>query len=178
MQIKKITAISAAAAMCLSISAFAATGAAPIEGQSTTFRYEFKNDPTYTVTVPAAVTLTDEGTPMEFTASNVNYLDGKKISVSILETDYFRNQLIIQTEKAEGDHPQTKTQLRYQLILEDGTVVETTGNDTATGTELVSFTEDSTKTITARPITNDSDWYKVGTYTGIMNYNIELIDAQ
>lgn len=177
---KKFVALGAAAAMCLtmSISAFAATGADPIEGSSTTFTYEHKNDPTYTVTVPAAVTLTDEGTPMNFTASDVRYLDGKKISVSILETDYYRNQMVLNKVKTEEDDSQGS--MRYQLVLEDDTVVETTGGkDQVVGVELVSFTEDGTKTITARPADNSgSSSFKIGSYTGIMNYSIALADAE
>lgn len=171
---KKIAALSAAAMMCLSMSAFAASTTEPIKDRSTTFTYEHKNEPTYTVTVPAAVALTDEGTKMDFVASNVKYLDGKKISVKVESTDAYKEQMVLKCRENNGT-------MRYQLVLEDDSIVETNAGQgiVAVGKELVSFTKNGTKTITARPADNSgSSSYKVGSYSGIMNYSISLEDAE
>lgn len=140
----------------------------------TTFTFEYKNDPTYTVTIPSAVTLTKDGTPVEITAENVANLDGKRISVTIAGTDKYRNQMILEGKSETG----RAASLRYQFIMSDGTVIETTGGkDQVNGVELASFTEDGTETFTVKPVlAASSATIKGVTYTGSMTYGIALAD--
>ena len=44
---------------------------------STEFSFVKKNDPTYTVSIPSSLALSEEGTPMTIEAKDVAYLDGK-----------------------------------------------------------------------------------------------------
>ena len=59
------------------------------DGLGTEFTFELKNDPTYTVTIPSAVTLTKEGTQVDIVAENVANLDNQKVSVTIAGTDKY-----------------------------------------------------------------------------------------
>ena len=45
------------------------------QSQSTELEYVLKNDPTYTVEIPAKITIAKDGSDMTIKASNVNYLD-------------------------------------------------------------------------------------------------------
>lgn len=90
------------------------------ESQSTELEYTIKNDPTYTVEIPAKINIAKEGSDMKIKASNVNYLDDQKVSVSIAGTSYFRNQMVL-------TNSETRAVMRYQIVKEDGTVIETNG---------------------------------------------------
>ena len=65
--------------------------------------------------------------------------------------------------------------MRYQLVLADNSLIETTGTDTATGTELASFTENGTVSYKVLPVVAPSTERGV-TYTGSVTYGIELTD--
>ena len=107
---------------------------------------------------------------MTIKASNVNYLDGQKVSVSIAGTDYFRNQMVLTNKE-------TNTVMRYQIVKEDGTVIETTGTkDQANGVEVAAFTEDGEVNNKVLPVKLPSS--KVGTYTGSITFDIGLVDAE
>lgn len=139
------------------------------ESQSTELEYVLKNDPTYTVEIPAKITIAKDGSDMTIKASNVNYLDGQKVSVSIAGTDYFRNQMVLQNEN--------RSVMRYQIVKEDGTVIETTGTkDQANGTEVAAFTEDGEVNNKILPVELPSS--TVGTYTGSITFDIGLVDAE
>ena len=90
---KKILSIVLAVALCAAVTltpAYAASADQSSEDAvSTEFTFELKNDPTYTVTVPSAVTLDKDGTQVDITAENVANLGAKKISVTLAGTDYF-----------------------------------------------------------------------------------------
>ena len=43
---------------------------------STEFSFVKKNDPTYTVSIPSSLALSEEGTPMTIEAKDVAYLEG------------------------------------------------------------------------------------------------------
>ena len=76
--------ITLAIAATLSASVFTLPALAADNTQaSTQFTYTKQNDPTYTVSIPSSLSLTDEGTPLTITASDVAYLNGKKVSVTI-----------------------------------------------------------------------------------------------
>lgn len=175
---KKLISIIAAIAMCATavVSASAAEITATSD-QSTntnyTFDYTTKYDPSYTITIPAEVTLKEEGTPVEIKAEDVKDLGDSKISVTIAGTNYFRNQLVLegQVDKA------AKPVMRYQLITSDGTVIETTGNDTATGKEVASFTANGSETLTVKPVIAPST-QKDLVYTGTMTYAVAVVDAK
>lgn len=140
------------------------------QSQSTELEYVLKNDPTYTVEIPAKITIAKDGSDMTIKASNVNYLDGQKVSVSIAGTDYFRNQMVLTNKE-------TNTVMRYQIVKEDGTVIETTGTkDQANGVEIAAFTEDGEVNNKVLPVKLPSS--KVGTYTGSITFDIGLVEAE
>lgn len=172
MKLKQLFAVgmTALAVASSSIPVFAADTTA-----STEFSYTKANDPTYTVSIPSALTLTDEGTPLTITASDVAYLNGKKISVTIAGTDYFRNQLVLSGKTSK---PSYTSVIRYQLIGADDSVIETTGTDTATGKELASFTDNGTVTYTAKPVigTQGQNLEPGVNYTGTMTFGIALTE--
>ena len=138
-------------------------------------------DPTYTVTIPATVNMGNDGTTVDVTASDVeNLADGQKISVTIAGTNYYRNQLVLEADRDLVDVNHART-LRYQIISEDGEVIETTGQDTATGSEVVSFTGNETKQYQIKPVIVDANKDRLVTgvpYTGSITFGIELADAE
>ena len=142
------------------------------DGLGTEFTFELKNDPTYTVTIPSAVTLTKEGTQVDIVAENVTNLDNQKVSVTIAGTDKYRNQMVLEGKTSTGSN----ASLRYQFVMADDSIIETTGGkDQVNGVELASFTEDGTVSFTVRPVLSGSSSIKKGvTYTGSMTYGIEL----
>lgn len=174
---KKTIASLLAASLCLTLLAAPVSAATydqdSTETPSTAITFDYKNDPTYTVTIPDAVTLEKDGAEMQIEASDVANLDGKKISVTIAGTQYFRNQLVLEGKTEEGRN----ATMRYRVVKEDGTVIETTGQDTATGTELASFTDNGTTTLEVRPVLAFNVPSGV-VYTGSMTYGISLVDAQ
>lgn len=175
---KKFISIAAALAMlaatAVSVSAAEITPTSE-ENASTSFSYEYKYDPSYTVTIPSEVTLTTEGTPVEIKAENVANLGGKKVSVTIAGTSYFRNQMVLTGEVESAAKPT----LRYQFIMPDENIVETTGaKDEVNGVELASFTEDGSTTFTVKPVLNNPSTPKGVKYSGTMTYAVSLTDAE
>ena len=177
---KKILSIALTMALCATAAltpAYAATADQDDlkESLSTQFTFTMEeaapNNPTYTITIPETVTIAEAGTAVNIKAENVANLGGKKISVTLAGTDYFRNQMVLEGEAATAPR---KTSIRYQFVLADDTVLETTGQDTATGTELVSFTEDGTKSYTVKPVIVPAQIKKGVTYSGSVTYGIEL----
>ena len=128
------------------------------------------------MTIPSAVTLTKDGAPMEIQAENVANLDNQRISVTIAGTDKFRNQMLLEGKSDEGRN----ASIRYQFVLSDGSIVETTGGkDQVNGGELASFTQDGTETLTVRPVFSySSSELKGVTYTGSITYGIALVDQE
>lgn len=145
------------------------------ENASTAFTYELKNLPSYTVTIPESVVITDEGSDVTIEASDVKNLDGQKVSVTIAGTDAYRNQMLLSGKTESGSN----ASIRYKFVLADDTVVETTGKkDEVVGKELASFTEDGGVSFKAYPVSDNSSSIKYGvTYTGTMTYGIALTDA-
>lgn len=140
------------------------------ESQSTELEYTIKNDPTYTVEIPAKINIAKEGSDMKIKASNINYLDDQKVSVSIAGTNYFRNQMVL-------TNSETRAVMRYQIVKEDGTVIETTGEkDQANGIEVASFTKDGEVTNKVLPVELPSS--TVGNYNGTITFDIGLVDAK
>lgn len=165
----KKTLLSALTAV-LAISAFAL----PVYAQdaSTEFSYTQKNEPTYTVSIPSSLALSEEGTPLNIEAKDVSYLDGKKVTVTIAGTDYYRNQLVLHAKTSKPSYSDT---IRYQLINADNSIIETTGQDTATGTTLASFTDNGVVTYTVKPVLHSKLNLEPGLkYTGTMNFGIGL----
>ena len=164
MRFKKVSTLFATMAIC----SVCLVNANAAEGQTTELEYTLKNDPTYTVSIPAKLTLEKEGTEFQLEASDVKYLDGQKISVTIAGTDYFRDQMVMQDDE-------TRNTIRYSITKEDGTVIETKPEN-VNGTEIASFTEDSTITNIVKPV--DAINNKVGNYKGSISFNIELTKAE
>lgn len=173
---KKVLAVFLAAVSCMamSVTAMAAESTQKISAVLTA-------DPTYTVTIPATVNMGNDGTTVDVTASEVeNLSEGQRISVTIAGTNYFRNQLVLEADRDFVDVNHART-LRYQIISEDGEVIETTGQDTATGSEVVSFTGNETKQYQIKPVIVDAnkDRLVVGVpYTGSITFGIEIADAE
>ena len=109
---KSILALAIAATLSASVFILPALAADNTQA-STQFTYTKQNDPTYTVSIPSSLSLTDEGTPLTITASDVAYLNGKKVSVTIAGTNYYRNQLVLSAKTSKPTYTDT---IRYQLI--------------------------------------------------------------
>lgn len=141
---------------------------------STSFTYEYANDPTFTVTIPESITITNTGADMTISAENVANLGNQKISVKIAGTDQYRNQMVLSGKSESG----SSYVMRYQIILPDETIIETTGEkDQVNGVELASFTEDGSVDLRVLPVVLPSSSKGV-TYNGSMTYLIELTDAE
>lgn len=141
---------------------------------STEISYVQENTPSFNVTIPAALSLSKEGTALDITASDVADLGSKRISVTIAGTDYYRNQMVLSGVTSAPSFSKT---VRYQLIAADGTIYETTGTDTMSGTELASFTDNGTTTYTAKPVTEGAVNIENGVdYTGTLEFGISLTD--
>lgn len=138
-------------------------------------------EPTYTVTIPATVNMGNDGTSVDVTAADVeNLQEGQKISVTIAGTNYYRNQLVLEADRELVDVNHART-LRYQIINEAGETIETTGQDTATGSEVVSFTGNETKQYQIKPVIVDEnrDRLVAGVpYTGSITFGIALAEAE
>ena len=175
MKSKKIIVTMLAVCALVTTSAISASAASidqnSPESIGTEWTFELKNDPTYTVTIPSAVTLSKNGTQVDITAENVANLDCQRISVTIAGTDAYRNQMVLEGKDSRG----ISRSLRYSITTSDGEYIETTLNTTAVGKELASFTEDGTVSFTAAPIIAAASTKGV-TYTGSMTYGIELVD--
>lgn len=175
---KRILTAGTALALCLTIGAAtlpasaASADASSADALGTAFSYTYRNDPTYTVTIPSAIEMDTDGTQVAIAAENVANLDGKKISVTIAGTQYFRNQMVMEGVDDKG----MKKTLRYQIETAAGEVIETTGTDTATGKELASFTENGAASYTVKPVLHATTAKGV-TYTGSMTYGISVVDA-
>ncbi len=159
---------------CLAAPCTAFAAEAPTE-TSTEFSYEKANEPSFTVSIPAALTLSDEGTPLDITASDVFCPGDQKISVTIAGTNYYRNQMVMVGETSK---PSYSKALRYQLISPDGTVIETTGSDTVSGMEIASFTDNGTVTYTVKPVI-DAKGVNLEpgvSYKGTMTFGIGLTE--
>lgn len=143
---------------------------------STQWTFELKNDPTYTITIPSAVTLFRTGTQVDVIAENVANLDGQRICVTIAGTDAYKNQMMLSGVNANG----IRQSLRYSITTAGGERIETFGNGTdILGKELASFTKDGTVSFTVAPVITaveeNSSSYKGVTYTGSMTYGIALV---
>lgn len=170
MKTKKTLAMLLAAA-AIATAAVQPAAAASAEAPGTQWTFELKNDPTYTVTIPSAVTLSKDGTQVDVVAENVANLDGQRVSVTIAGTDAYNNQMVLEGKDANG----IRRSLRYTITTEKGELIETIGNgNNILGKELVSFTADGTASFTVAPVIAPSSSKGV-TYTGSMTYGIALV---
>ena len=144
---KKILTSALVGAVCLSLAALpVSAGSATQAGGaelSTNFTFEYANEPTYTVTIPDSLTIEKEGSVMSFEASDVENIGNQKNSVTVAGTDKFRDQMVLEGKTQDGKN----ASIRYVFELEDGTVLQTAPNN-INGTEIVSFTENGTKSFT------------------------------
>ena len=127
-------------------------------------------EPEYTITIPESVSMGNEGTTVDVVASDVKNLpEGKKISVTIAGTDKYRDQLVLEAATSP------KTSIRYQIINENGEMIESNASTGATGVgkEVVSFTENGTKQYQIKPVIAGSYQYGVA-YTGSITFGIEV----
>ena len=72
-----------------------------------------------------------------------------------------------------------RTSLRYQIISDDGELIETNASTGAAGVgkEVVSFTENGTKQYQIKPVISGRYEYGVA-YTGSITFGIEVADAE
>ena len=167
---KRTAAFLLAVAICVGTTATAfATEETVQDSASTEFQFTLRNDPSYTITIPAHVTMEQEGTDVEVLAEDVQDLgEDQKISVTIAGTDYYRNQMVL-------EDPETRGTMRYQIVTPDGRTLETTGEkDQMNGQEIVSFTGDGKETYTVKPVIAFN--VKPGNYTGTLTYGISVVD--
>lgn len=85
---KKLSAFAVAAVLTVSTFTLPVHAEENTTSASTEFSYVQKNEPTYTVTIPSALALSKDGTALNIEAKDVAGLDGKKVSVTIVGTDY------------------------------------------------------------------------------------------
>lgn len=167
MNIKKILSGIMASVIVIStaVTAFAA-------GSSTEFTFKYMEDPTYTITIPAAITIDKDGTDVEVVASDVENLGDQKISVTVAGTNFYRNQFVLQGNDADNKIKQ----VRYALTSASGEYMETIGTfiDQHVGKELVSFTEDGTVSYNITPLIQPNTAKGVA-FTGTLTYGIELV---
>lgn len=189
---KSITAVLMAAAMsvCATTAAFAASTtdtpvvdenhtSADFQQKITYSKSESEIVPSYTVSIPLTAELQKESSTLSYSLALENDTafvpSGKKVSVTIAGTSYFRNQMVLTGEVESAAKPT----LRYQFIMPYESIVETTGaKDEVNGVELASFTEDGSTTFTVKPVLNNPSTPKGVKYTGTMTYAVSLTDAK
>jgi hypothetical protein len=178
MKIKKLAGTAAAMAAVLAMTAMPAWAedTDTTTTQSTQLSYVAQaNEPSYTVTIPESLALSNDGTPLDITASDVADLNGKRVSVTLAGTNYYRNQMVLSAKTSKSSYTSV---VRYQLISGEGNVLETTGKDTASGTELASFTDNGTVTYTVKPVigVKGQNLEPGVSYTGTMTFGISLAE--
>ena len=105
---KKMTVVFMAA---LAVMAFPTSAMAAESEQEQQISITLTAEPEYSVTIPASVSMGNEGTYVDVTASEVNHLpEGKKISVTISGTDKYNDQMYVEAATSP------RTTLRYQII--------------------------------------------------------------
>lgn len=164
-----LAAIMAAACLTMPVSAMAADGSSQ-QDISVTLTAE----PTYAITIPETVTMGNEGTTVDVAASEVENLpEGKKISVTIAGTDAYKDQMVLEADTSPA------TSLRYQIISEDGELIETNASTGAVGVgkEVVSFTGNGTKQYEIKPVIAGRYEYNVP-YTGSITFGFSVEDIQ
>ncbi len=149
--------------------------AANLESSETQFTCTVTNEPSYTVSIPSSVTMAADGTDVDITVTDVNNLqDGQKVSVTVAGTDFSFDQLVLSGRDSGG----INRILGYKIQRPDGTFIESIANvSVAKGQEIVSFTEDGTKTYRAIPEIGPTT-VKGVTYTGSLTYGIAVADAE
>ncbi|MGI6009998.1 MAG: hypothetical protein ACOX8H_00690 [Ruminococcus sp.] len=167
---KRMLAILAAGAVCMSmpLTAFA-------EETTQNLTATLTADPSYTVTIPGSVSMGNEGTMVDVTAADVTNLpEGQKISVTIAGTSAYRDQMVLEAPSTGSG----RTSIRYQIISEDGELIESNASTDASGVgkEVVSFTEDGTKQYEIKPVLNGRYEYNVD-YTGSITFGIGLAES-
>ena len=166
---KKMIAILLSACTCLAFPA--ASMAAETDTESSqSISVTLTAEPEYTITIPESVSMGNDGTTVNVTASDVKNLpEGKKISVTIAGTSAYRNQMVLEADISP------RTSIRYQIINEAGDTIQTNAStgETAVGKEVVSFTEDGSKQYQIIPVIAGSYKYDVA-YTGSITFGIAL----
>ena len=90
---KRIIALSMIAAMS---AALPGTALAAETSQEQQISVTLTAEPEYTVTIPASVSMGNEGTYVDVTAEEITNLpEGKKISVTIAGTDKYNDQMVV-----------------------------------------------------------------------------------
>ena len=168
---KRIIALSMIAAMS---AALPGTALAAETSQEQQISVTLTAEPEYTVTIPASVSMGNEGTYVDVTADEITNLpEGKKISVTIAGTDKYNDQMVVEAQTSP------RTSLRYQIISDDGELIETNASTGAAGVgkEVVSFTGNGTKQYQIKPVISGRYEYGVA-YTGSITFGIEVADAE
>lgn len=149
------------------------TASAAFSAEEQSINCTLTAEPTYTVTIPASVTMGNDGTTVDVTAEDIENLpENKKISVTIEGTDYYKDQMVLECTETSP-----RTSIRYQIINENGETIQTnySTGETCVGKEVVSFTEDSTKQYQILPVMDGRFEYGVA-YTGSITFGIAVAD--
>ena len=170
---KRIIALFMMAAVCAAVPG-TALAAEQETSQEQQISVTLTAEPEYTVTIPSSVSMGNEGTYVDVTASDIRNLpEGKKISVTIAGTDNYKDQMIVEADTSP------RTTLRYQIISDDGELIETNASTGASGVgkEVLSFTENATKQYQIKPVIGGRYEYGVA-YTGSITFGIEVTDEE
>lgn len=160
-----------ASVMCCAVLLAAASISFSAEEQS--ISCTLTAEPTYTVTIPASVTMGNEGATVDVIAEDIENLpEDKKVSVTIEGTDYYKDQMVLECAETSP-----RTSIRYQIISENGETIQTnySTGETCVGKEVVSFTEDGTKQYQLLPVMEGRFEYGVA-YTGSITFGIAVAD--
>lgn len=140
----------------------------------TTMTFDYQLDPSYTVTIPSSVVLEKNGTPVVFEASNVENLGGKSISVTVAGTSAFRDQFVLEGKDEKG----RLASMRFSITTENGDFLTTNagaGVENLNGTQLASFADNGSQTLTFAPLIDNSSSTRPGVaYSGTITYGISL----
>ena len=162
--------------LSLSVPAFAAN---ETNGQ-TDLTFTYGNTPTYTVTIPASLTLAVGDNDLPITASDVADLNGKTITVTFEGTmpndkdavdDRYYTRLWLNGSNVGGNA------IRYDLYDADGQYVSTFGT-CAAGTVLASFTTSGIQNIRIYidPFYVTTSGFQPGApYTNYITFGIALV---
>jgi hypothetical protein len=87
----------------MSVTAFANDYNQDDPSGNTTLNFNYKPDPIYTVTIPANLNLDVGDNPLTLTVSDSDFLNGKTIQVTCVETQHEDNELVLEcNDAAEG----------------------------------------------------------------------------
>ena len=166
---KKVFAVLLAAISCLAVPVTAIA-----EEAEQAITVNLTADPTYTVTIPASVSMDKEGTAVEGSGRGRRKpAGGTENFRDHCRNQWYNDQMVVEAKTTP------RTSLRYQIISDAGELIETNASTGAVGVgkEVVSFTGDGAKQYQIKPVLAGRFEYGVD-YTGSITFGIEVVDVQ